>query len=88
MVYSSDTEPCPAMVRLARGADVLFHEATGATPGHTSAAQAGAIAQEAGVKSLYLIHYRSDENDTQEMIREAQKTFNGPVFLAKDFMEL
>ena len=55
--YSCDTEPCPSLLDLASGVDYLLHEATGASKGHTSPAQAGEVAAKAGAKSLYLIHY-------------------------------
>jgi len=67
VVYSSDTEPCAEVVRLASGADTLIHEATGKTPGHTSAEQAGEIAQKAGVKTLVLINYYAKEK-TQDQL--------------------
>jgi len=86
--YSCDTEPCKEVVRLARDADVLIHEATGATFGHTSAAQAGNVASEAGAKSLYLIHYRTGDFDPRPLVEEARSTFSGQVYLAEDFMEL
>ena len=60
IVYSCDTEPCPSVVRLSQGASVLIHEATGAIVGHSSASQAGAIAREADVDQLVLIHYKAD----------------------------
>ncbi len=88
MAYSCDTEPCPQVVRLAEGADVLIHEATGASPGHSSASQAGGIAREAEAASLYLIHYRTGDFNARSLIPEAQETFQGPVALAEDFMEL
>lgn len=57
VVYSCDTEPSAAIEQLATGADVLVHEANGATPGHTSAQQAAQLAQRAGVRGpLVLIH--------------------------------
>ena len=88
LAYSCDTEPCPQVERLAAGADVLIHEATGATFGHSSAAQAGAIAREAGVKSLCLIHYHIHGVDLERLVGEAREAFGGPVALAQDFMEL
>ena len=88
LAYSCDTEPCDEVVRLAREADVLVHEAAGASLGHTSAAQAGEIAQKAGAKALYLIHYRTGDYDPTPLVEEAQQTFSGPVVLAEDFMEL
>jgi ribonuclease BN (tRNA processing enzyme) len=72
IVISGDTRRSEALIRLARGADVLVHEvlhlpsAPGA-PGsalrkhvvdsHTSVEEAGRIAQEAGVKTLVLSHF-------------------------------
>lgn len=87
-VYSCDTEPCESVIRLASGADVLVHEATGAYPGHTSAAQAGEVARAAGVKALYLIHYPVGEFDPEPLVDQARTTYDGPVALAEDFMEI
>ncbi len=86
--YSCDTEPFEAAVKLGSGADVLVHEATGAQIGHSSAAQAGEVAQRAGAKNLYLIHYdpRLDENGQAQLIDQARQTFSGRVDLARDFM--
>lgn len=86
IAYSSDTEPCQQVVRLARQADFLIHEATGQANGHTSASQAGEIARQAGVGSLILIHYHASVAET--LVAEAQKTFTGPVYLARDFESL
>jgi len=86
--YSCDTEPCPEVVLLAKGADLLIHEAAGASRGHSSAYQAGSIATEADAKSLCLIHYPTGQHGSQSLISEAGKSFTGRVTLAKDFMEL
>lgn len=88
IAYSCDTEPCTEVVQLAEGADVLIHESTGASPGHSSASQAGGIATESKAASLYLIHYHTKNSDPQSLVAEAGGTFNGPVALAEDFMEL
>jgi ribonuclease Z len=88
VTYSCDTEPCPQMVRLAQNSDVLIHEATGLSQGHSSAKQAANIGMQAGAKSLYLIHYPTGEFDAEPLIKEAREVFTGPVTLAKDFMVL
>jgi ribonuclease Z len=88
MAYSCDTEPCQEVVRLAGGADVLIHEAAGVAKGHSSAQQAGQVAQKAEVNSLYLIHYPTWEIDPQPFISEARATFGGKVTLAEDMMEI
>jgi ribonuclease Z len=88
VVYSGDTEPCPQVVRLAQGSQVLIHEASGASFGHSSASQAGEIAQAAGASQLYLIHYPTIGLQTDRLIAAAQETFRGPVKLAVDLMQL
>ncbi len=89
LAYSSDTVPCPEVVRLAYGADLLIHEATGDEPlGHSSAEQAGAIAREAGVRKLGLIHYHVWHSDPTHLLEEARSTFGGEVFLCEDLVEI
>jgi len=89
MAYSSDTEPCAQVIRLAQSADVLLHEASGAGHGHSSAAQAGEIASQAEVDRLYLIHYPTHPHpDGNNLIAEACQRYAGGVALATDFMEL
>lgn len=88
LAYSCDTEPCQEVINLAAGADVLIHEATGASFGHSSAAQAGTIARQAEVGHLYLIHYQTGDFEALSLLPQAEETFNGRVSLAEDFMEL
>ncbi|MDK1029102.1 MAG: MBL fold metallo-hydrolase [Anaerolineae bacterium] len=88
LAYSCDTEPCEEVIRLAEGADVLIHEATGASMGHSSAEQAGQVAAQAEVDTLYLIHYPTGKYTNKNIITEAQKTFQRDVSLATDFMTL
>lgn len=87
-VYSCDTEPSANVRRLAMGCDVLIHESTGASLGHTSPEQAGEIATQAGVKSLYLIHYPPQLIDPETLISRARQTFAGPLLVASDFMTI
>jgi ribonuclease Z len=88
LAYSCDTAPCLSVVSLAKGADILIHEAAGNSMGHSSATQAGEIATQAGVKMLYLIHYPTGSYNSQNLIAQAQTKFNGSISLAKDFMEI
>jgi ribonuclease Z len=87
LTYSSDTQPCDAVVRLAQGSDILIHEGSGPFPGHSTPIQAGEIAQRAGVKQLVLIHYPVFAEDLEAWRRVATTSFDGPVELAEDFME-
>lgn len=88
LAYSCDTEPAPSVVELASGADVLIHEAAGVSRGHSSAAQAGSIARQAEVGVLYLIHYSARSQEPLALVSQAEQTFQGPVILAEDFMEI
>ncbi len=89
VAYSCDTVPCPETVRLAYRADLLIHEASGDEPlGHSGAVQAGAIAAEAGAKSLGLIHFPVWNADLSHLVPDAQTQFDGSVFLCEDFMEI
>ncbi len=82
-VYSADTEPCAALVRLAAGADLLLHEATGEHPGHSTPAEAAEVAREAGVARLALIHYPVRGVNLEAWRLQAAE-FPGPVMLARE----
>jgi ribonuclease Z len=82
-VYSADTEPCSALVRLAAGADLLLHEATGEYPGHSTPAEAAEVAREAGVARLALIHYPVRGVNLEAWRLQAAE-FSGPVMLAQE----
>ena len=87
ITYSSDTEVCDAVVNLARGSDILFHEATTlneSKEGHTSARQAGAQAKRADVKKLVLVHL-PPHCDIKKWRAAAKKSFSGQVVVGKDF---
>ena len=88
IAYSGDTEPCPTLIKLASNADVLIHEASGETKGHSSPAQAGRVARQAGAASLLLIHYPVNQLNNLELIKQAKHPFPGPVAIANDFMEI
>jgi ribonuclease Z len=75
MVYSADTEPCDTIERLAHGADVLVHEATGRGPGHTGAVDAASVAARAGVRHLRLVHIAPNHGDVATTLDEARRHF-------------
>lgn len=101
IVFSGDTEPCQSVRELARGADLLVHEATYAQrdkelalrSGHSTAKEAAQLAREAGVKKLCLTHFSpryENEDGTftmEDLLAEAQDIFPDTV-LAEDFADL
>jgi ribonuclease Z len=82
LAYSSDTAYEPAIVRLARGADVLVHEATDAPPYHSCVEDAARVAKEAGASALVLVHLPPGFDDA-EGDRRARAAF-GAVTIGHD----
>lgn len=92
VVYSSDTSPCRRVVNEARGAQVLVHEASGTevreadlnAKGHSSGRQAGSLAREVGVQTLFLCHVDPTDTESVDSIsREAAAAHNGEVIVPK-----
>jgi ribonuclease Z len=88
LMYTCDTEPCPAVISLARKADVLLHEAAGNARGHSSPQQAAEDARAADARTLVLIHYDYGHPGLAEMVEQARQVFPGEVSLAQDFMQI
>jgi ribonuclease Z len=87
LVFSADTEPSADLAALARGAGLLIHEATGGGVGHSTAGQAAAIAREAGVAKLLLIHV-DPYGDREGLLAEARAVFPGEVEIARDRLQV
>ena len=111
IVISGDTAPSDELIALARGADVLVHDAlfpagvdrlVAKVPNaatlkqsilshHTTAEDAGRVAQAAGVKTLVLSHFvpPDDPAITDDMWLAAARThFRGTVIVGKDLLEI
>jgi ribonuclease Z len=82
--YAGDTRPCEGSLDLAKGADILYHEATFAADlkqravetGHSTAVDAARIASEAGVGRLLLSHFSARYSDIDMLIEEARSDFH------------
>ncbi|MDH6121530.1 MBL fold metallo-hydrolase [Kitasatospora sp. GAS204B] len=88
LVYSGDTGESPALVELARDADLFLCEAA-YTDGretyrsiHLNGREAGEHATAAGARRLVLTHI-PPWTDPQRNLRDAEKAYQGPVELAK-----
>lgn len=81
--YCSDTLYNPAVAEAVGPVDLLYHEATytsdlaerAVARGHSTAAQAAAIAREAGAKALLIGHYSKRYRDTEPLRAEAAEIF-------------
>lgn len=93
--YLCDTAPLASVIPLIEGVDVLYHDATFATTEegraqatfHSTAAQAAAIASDAGVGKLVLGHYSSRYDDERPLLDEALAVFPNTV-LAREGMKI
>ncbi|NUQ37001.1 MAG: MBL fold metallo-hydrolase [Caldilineales bacterium] len=86
LCYSGDTAPTECVTQLAAGVDLLIHEATfleadkaGGEGIHSSARAAGIIAQQAGAKSLALVHRLA--GDREAWRAEAAAAFAGRILV-------
>ena len=86
--YSGDTAPTASLDRLAEGAQILIHEAAGASAGHASAGQAGEAAARTNVVVLYLVHYPVGGYDQSILVEEAKQAYGGEVRVAQSFEEI
>jgi len=85
VVFITDTQPCRAVVELARDADLLFIEGMfdhglcedANEKGHQTAVQAARQAKRAGAKRAVLIHFspRYSDEDLSMLVREARLEF-------------
>jgi ribonuclease Z len=91
IVITGDTAPSPATVSAAADADLLVHDASfaeeeaqrAAETGHSTVGQAAAVAAEAHVKLLALVHI-SSRYHVGKVIEEAKEVFE-PTVAPKDF---
>lgn len=83
LAYTCDTRPIGNAPSVMSGAQVLIHEASGLSAeeetlikkGHSSGRDAGKLAQELGVKTLYLCHLPDEEDGKEGILREAREVF-------------
>ncbi len=93
LAISGDTRPCASLMRAAKDADLLIHEATfsddeqerAIETRHSTAREAARVAREAGVRRLILTHLSSrHDTDPSKLLTQAREEFKGPVEVAYD----
>ena len=89
LTYSADSSPSDELCTFAQDTDLLLIEATLPRPeragprGHLTPAEAGEHGRRAGARRLVLTHI-SDELDADWARREAERSFGGPVEIARE----
>jgi ribonuclease Z len=91
VVITGDTSPSPATVAAAADAELLIHDASfaeedvqrAAETGHSTVGQAAAVAREAHVKMLALVHI-SSRYHVGKVLEEAEDVYE-PTIAPKDF---
>jgi len=95
IVYTGDTRPSKALIKLARNADLLIHDCTfddelgerAKEDGHSTPKEAAKIAKQAKAKRLILTHVSARYKTPDLLLSQARKIFkNGGV--AEDFMRI
>jgi len=95
LFYTADTGPAANLASAAAGSHVMVAEGTNtrgsrepyASRGHMTPAEAGALARQAGARTLLLSHIWA-EDDPFQAVREASEMFGGPVDLATPGLRL
>jgi ribonuclease BN (tRNA processing enzyme) len=91
LAYSGDTDFCPALIDLVRGADLAVLECSfpdeKKCAGHLTPGEAAQAASRGGVSRLMLSHFYP-ECDGVDLIAQCRPSFNGEVILAHDLLEL
>jgi ribonuclease Z len=103
IVITGDTRPNPNLIRYAEGADILVHEAYVRTDSstaaekterwsiydyHSSAREAGEVAEKAKVKILVLTHLIPASAGEMRFMDEAKKAFSGKIIVGKDLLSI
>jgi ribonuclease Z len=91
-----DTRLCDGVYALADGADLLVIESTFLAEdaaladqyGHLTAAQAGRVAAECGVRRLVLTHFSQRYEDPMRFHAEAAEVFGGDIVVAEDLARI
>jgi ribonuclease Z len=102
IVISGDTRPSANLIRFAADADILVHEAYAGERSssadangrftiqayHTSAKEAGEVAQKAKAKMLVMTHLIPANATERDFLDEAKKVFDGKIVVGRDLMRI
>ena len=87
ITYAVDTRPCPSVIRLATGSDLLIHDScfaeSAATKareyGHSTAAEAAGVAKRSRSRTLALFHISAMYEDASPLLAQARTVFHHSI---------
>ena len=101
VALSGDTRYSPHFIEAARGADLVIHEVSDASPGflaanpsfrdivrahHTTAEQAGQVFTQVAPKLAVFAHMVTRDITFEQLVRMTRKTYDGPLIVGQDLM--
>lgn len=94
--FSGDTRPVDTLIPFFKDADYVLYETTfrsdelelAIKAKHSTAQEAGKLAQAAGIKTLLCNHFSARHANTDGFKQDVKEHFGGKVIISKDFMEV
>lgn len=91
LAYSGDSDLCPALVDLARDADVALMECSfpdqRKCAGHMTPSEVGRTARDAGARKVVLTHFYP-ECEGVDLVAQCRRVYGGAVLAGRDLMEI
>jgi len=95
ITYAVDTRPCPSVIRLAKGSDLLIHDSSfdkSAAPkareyGHSTSSEAAHVAAQCKARKLALFHISAMYDDATPLLVQARRIFRNTL-LSHDMMSV
>lgn len=87
ITYAVDTRPCPSVIRLAKGSDLLIHDSSfdksavqkARDYGHSTSSEAARVAGKSKARKLALFHISAMYEDATPLLTQARKIFRNTI---------
>ena len=95
ITYAVDTRPCPSVIRLAKGSDLLIHDSSfdksaaqkAREYGHSTSSEAAQVAAQCKARKLALFHISAMYDDATPLLVQARRIFRNTL-LSHDMMSV
>ncbi|HKM77852.1 MAG TPA: ribonuclease Z [Candidatus Bathyarchaeia archaeon] len=87
ITYAVDTRPCPSVIRLAKGSDLLIHDSSfdksaaqkAREYGHSTSSEAAQVAAQCEARKLALFHISAMYDDATPLLVQARRIFRNTI---------